>query len=348
MSQSIYCNPSLIIDNTEIPYEFTASIDVGGNNTINKAMIKIESDKVNEYNLFDKEVCIYLNQGSVDNIPIFRGFIQEVKPSDTSLALRALDPRCLLAGPNTPNVFSAEYHGYTLAQFTYEWINTVVNKDKIRIGLDMLNETTPVQPFFGEVPLAVVDKAYNIIKKGINLNRDDDGKQFLTYEIVMIDDGTKSNIHFLRDKNLDRPAALILSDTDGIVKRTYKKEPTPNYMMVGDVKYQIGNQPNGPRLLKNEYLPDPNAYIDSPSSLQDMIISQLEIERTWNEKEIRITSSKGQYLNLGDLVFLDVDDLEIRGKHKVTAKKMNIGKGKMNIVLSLNKRQISYQDVIEP
>jgi len=347
MSQSIYCNPSLVIDNHEIPFEFTANIDVRGNNAINRVTVNVMSDKMNDYNLFDKEVCIYLNQGSVDNIPIFRGIVQDVKPTDTSLSLQALDPRCLLAGPNTPNVYSAEYHGYTLAQFTYEWINKVINKDKVRIGLDMLNETTPVQPFFGEVPLAVVDKAYSIIKKGISLNRDDDGKQFLKYEIVMIDDGTKSNIHFLRDKNLDRPAALTLSDTDGIVKRAYKKEPTANYMMVGDVKYQIGNQPNGPRLLKNEYLPDPNAFSDSPATLQDMIISQLEIERTWNEKDIRITSSKGHYLNIGDLVFLDVDDLEIRGKHKVTAKKMSIGRGKMNITLSLNKRQISYQEVLD-
>tara|TARA_R100000808_G_scaffold20146_1_gene43607 strand:- start:1195 stop:2238 length:1044 start_codon:yes stop_codon:yes gene_type:complete len=347
MSQSIYCNPRLVIDNNDIPFEFSANIDIKGNNAISRATVKIESDKLNDMNFFGKETCIYLNQGSVDNVPIFRGFIQDVKPTDTSLALEILDPRCLLAGPNTPFVKSIRYAGHTLAQFTYRWIDEVINKEKIRIGLDMLNETSPVQPFYGQDLLNVEAKAYDIIKKGISLNRDDDGDTQYKYEIVMIDDGTKSNIHFMKDKKLDRPAALTLSDRDGIIKRTYKKEPTANYIMVGEVKYQIGNQPNGPRLLKNEYLPDVSAYEDTPAEINDILITQLEVERKWNAKEIRITSNKGHYLNLGDLVFLDVEDSEIRGKHKVTSKKLNIGKGRMTVSLSLNKRPPTYQDLLD-
>ena len=201
MSQNIYCNPSLIIDNTEIEQEFTVNIDIKGSNTINEASIDIKGDLFNEAKLFGREVQIFLNMGSRDSVPIFRGYIKDIKPSEKSLKIKAQDPRCLLGGKNTPDVRQSAgiYDGYTLAQFTYDWINEVVNKDGIKIGLDMLNETTPAQPLSTgpENVIRVDSKAYDIIKEGISLNQDHDGKQILKYQVTMIDDGNKSNIVLL-------------------------------------------------------------------------------------------------------------------------------------------------------
>ncbi len=148
MSQSIYCSPSLVIDNIESPYQFNFKIDKRGNSSINKASIDILSTKMNHSKLFNREVCIYLNYGSTDNVPMFRGYITEINPSDKGLKIIAMDARCFLAGENTPKVNSFDYHGYTLAQFTYEWITTKVNKDKVLIGTDMINETTQYNPSF--------------------------------------------------------------------------------------------------------------------------------------------------------------------------------------------------------
>jgi hypothetical protein len=348
MSQNIYCSPSLVIGGNEISHDFRANVDFRGNNTINSAKIIINSDRMNHTKLFGKEVAIYLNQGSIDNVPIFRGFIQSVQPDESSLSLQAKDGRCFLTGENSPDVdtTTGEFYGNTLSQFTYAWINDVINIDKVVIGLGMLNETSPSQPLFTDSPLSVVAKAYDIIKKGISLNRSNEGKQFKKYEIVMIDDGNKSNIHFLKDKDLDGPAACIFSDVDGIIKLSYKKEPLPTYVMIGKKRYQIGSQPNGPHILKSDYLPPLENYISTPAEIQDMVISQLEMHRVWNEKLITLTASKGHYLNIGDIVFLDVDDEEINGKHKITSKRFIIGGSNMNIKFTLSKRIQSFAELI--
>jgi len=339
MSQSIYCNPSLIIDNVEIPYSFDFTIDNRGNNSINKASIAIKSNVLNNSKFHNKEVCIYMNNGSIDSVPQFRGYIRTVTPSDKDLKLVALDPRCFLAGDNTPDVNTTLFEGHTLAQFTNDWIKRKVNKDKVFIGLDMLNETTPVQPFFTEVPLSIVSKAYDIIKMGINLNTDKEAAQFKRYEVVMIDDGIKSNIHFLRDKNIDGPSAIRFTDTDGIISISYKKTPTPTFAMIGDVRYQIGSEPLGPHQLRTDYLPPLEAFEETPAEIQDMVIEHLEMHRIWNEKRITLNATKGHYLNIGDIVSLDVEDDEIRGKHKVTSKRLSFTKTRMSVTLTLNKRQ---------
>ncbi len=107
---------------------------------------------------------------------------------------------------------------------------------------------------------------------------------------------------------------------------------------MGGLRYQIGSQPNGPHLLKNDFLPPLDDYGNEPAAIQDALIEQLEAHRVWNEKTITITISKGHYLDLGDIVYLDVEDDELRGPHKVTSKVLDVKKNKLQSTLTLSKR----------
>tara|TARA_Y100000310_G_C20537036_1_gene741353 strand:- start:73 stop:1134 length:1062 start_codon:yes stop_codon:yes gene_type:complete len=353
MSINTYCNPSLIIDNREVDANFKASIDISGNNIINKCNITIFEPAWENSRLFKKEIQIYLNLGSIDSVPIFRGYITSIVPGEKSIKLNCLDPRYLLSGKNALKVTMDDFNNYdgaTVSQFTYKWIKDKINTDKIYIGLDMLKESFPSQPLSTSVHKFYRNSgadAYSIIVDGVSTNIDSTEKlQPKKYEIVMIDDGRKANICFLKDKDLNLSPSLRLSFDDGLIKVNYKKEPNPTFVNIGEVVYKIGNQPLGPTALESKVMPNLEEFKKTPANAGQFIIEELEKHRVYNAKKISVVTTKGHYLSLGDIVYLDVEDREIRGPHKVTSKKLSIGGSTMNVNLTLNKRMETLSDVI--
>jgi hypothetical protein len=207
----------------------------------------------------------------------------------------------------------------------------------------MLRETDPPLPMFS-VRTENAD-VYSIVTKGMTNIRKEKTPIPISYEIVMIDDGNKSNICFLKEKSLKAPPSLRLSYDDGLVKVSYKKEPLPNYAIVGGARFEIGNKPNGPIALKSRFLPPLSDYSEAPANIHQDVIAELERYRVYNAKMISIESTKGHYAAIGDTVFLDVDDPDIRGVHKVTSKKMTIGGSNMTVKLTLNKRIETLDDM---
>jgi hypothetical protein len=75
-----------------------------------------------------------------------------------------------------------------------------------------------------------------------------------------------------------------------------------------------------------------------PGNISNEVLEEIERIRIYDNKNISLTATKGHYLALGDIVFLDVEDPELRGPHKVTGKTLSIGTGNMNVNLKLNDR----------
>ena len=61
--------------------------------------------------------------------------------------------------------------------------------------------------------------------------------------------------------------------------------------------------------------------------------------------EINLTTTKGHYIDVGSIVYVDVDNEDIRGTQRVTAKRINFGKD-ITCSLSLNKKPIKVSDYI--
>jgi len=349
MSQNTYCSPRLIINGEPVHSTFTAKIDIKGSNTINTSKIVVNNEDLKEYKLLNEEVEIYANIGSIDNVPIFRGYITKVKPQQGKVMIDASDPRYFLSGRNSVQWSADETHnaeGMTVVTLLYKFIKDYINTDKTYIGLDMLRETDPVVPLEGirSSKTALYDllqKATKVMRLRQTEKKKDGIVRWTDYEIVMIDDGNKSNIHFLKEKSLNSPPAMKFSYTDGLKKVDYINKPKPTFARVGNMKFKIGNEPNGRIALeknnKSSGLPKLRDYEANPGQVNNAVINELERLRIYDNKKIKITATKGHYLALGDIVFLDVDDPEIRGPHKVTSKTLSIGKN-MDVNLVLNDR----------
>ena len=53
---------------------------------------------MDESKLYNEEVLVYMNHGSPDSVPFFRGFIRQINPTTKQLSITAYDPRTFLTG----------------------------------------------------------------------------------------------------------------------------------------------------------------------------------------------------------------------------------------------------------
>ena len=120
MVNQSYCSPKLTING--VSYNTLRNLDLNfpGNNQINKLSFTLATSEIREQALYGKPLELFLNYGSEDGLPIFRGIIKEITPSDTQTNFVALDARSLLSGNNTTPLNITDKHnydGYTLGQF---------------------------------------------------------------------------------------------------------------------------------------------------------------------------------------------------------------------------------------
>ena len=71
-----------------------------GNNQLQSLKATISEPDFENSKLFNASVEFYLNYGSSDGCPIFRGFIKDFNPSGTNISINALDVRTLISGQN--------------------------------------------------------------------------------------------------------------------------------------------------------------------------------------------------------------------------------------------------------
>ena len=79
MTENTYYKPRLLIGDKEVFGSMSGNISFSGNSQVNSCTCKITDPAFQNHRLYGKELKVYLNYGSDDGVPIFRGFIKEVK-----------------------------------------------------------------------------------------------------------------------------------------------------------------------------------------------------------------------------------------------------------------------------
>ena len=132
MVNQSYCSPKLTINGVTYNTLSTLDLSFPGNNQINRLSFSLATSEIREQALYGKPLELFLNYGSEDGLPIFRGIIKDINPSDTRTSFTALDARSLLSGNNTTPLNITDKHnydGYTLGQF----LQKIIQEDYMKL-----------------------------------------------------------------------------------------------------------------------------------------------------------------------------------------------------------------------
>ena len=326
-------SPIIVIGDNEVVYDsFTCSDQ--GNNTLVSLVVKSKDTDLNRSSLRGKQIKLFLNEGTSDNIPYFRGIINEVIPSDRGITIKAQDMRYLLTKKSADNINITDdfnYDGYTLGQFLIEYIETNINVDDTLIGLDYINDTKPTVSLSGFRANDI--SPYDVVKNNLTLDTSD-LTNILKTSIAMRDDGKKSNIIFVREKNLDE-GCVNFNEIDGISSISYIERPSPNRISAKVLNRNVNYKHE--KIANNFVVSDKlRKTFDFPDeAIQEAFVFA---ERSKDRYEVKLTVDKGHYLDIGNAVNIYLHDNEtIRGKHRIVSKTLTGSPRGTMCSLSLNK-----------
>ena len=341
MTENTYYKPRLVIGDKEVLKGMSGSVTFPGASQANSLKCTITDPDFQNSRLFDEEVKFYLNYGSDDGVPLFRGFIKTVTPNDEKTVIGAIDGRAFINSQNSKMVELTDddnYDGFGLAAFLYDFIYNKININKTYIGLDVLKDTNPLISMSGvrNTPTPV----YGIVTKELKEAIDNsDIEKPLTYFIDMIDDGNKSNITFVKEKQLTDKASLFLSFAEGIKKYQYSRRAPANFGIGGGSSFTYGNTPQGTVGMSVT-----GKFKDKNEARVDLIKKVLLQYRETDE--IKLDCTKGHYIALGSIVGLKLDKEDIDGNHRVTSKSIKFSDAGVNLSLQLNKKPLLLSEYI--
>tara|TARA_Y100000593_G_scaffold94183_1_gene192076 strand:+ start:2478 stop:3542 length:1065 start_codon:yes stop_codon:yes gene_type:complete len=351
MSVNTYQQCRLYIGDKEYTQFDGVSIMFPGTSKINSARFTLNDSDFQESKFINKEVKIFLNYGTSDNVPIFRGFIRQFTPSDKNIKITAYDGRTFIQGKESQTISLTDfsnYDGYTVAQYLSEIIQDKVNlNDKTYIGLSMLNDVSPPVLMKGvrgdnQAPynLAVKQLKDSLDKESIN-----DGKVF-SYNIDMIDDGVTSNIVINKDKSLDSEPSVYFAYLDGIEKYNHKFRTVPSFVTAKtkdgkSVSYQDGNLPVGiiGSTIKGN-------FEDTASATEAAFFET--VKKNTASTEITLTVNKAFDIALGSIVKINVPEEELSmNTHRVISKSISYSTTKGTTCnLKLNREPVLVSDYV--
>jgi len=348
MNQSIYCNPKIYIDDVAITQEISGSVNVPGNNQLTSLKFKINGIGIEEASIMNKPVRFYLNYGSEDTSPFFMGFIKKTKVSENQIDIEAFDSRCLIAGEYAQRISLDEdfnYDGYSVGAFIKSYIDKYVNTKDILIATDKLRDTDPPVPMLEErfnnvTPYQIM---LNSIKKAVDDKKLD---EIYSYEIGMNYNSGSPSITFIKQKPLSGKG-VPFSYGNGISKLTYTKKQIPNRGKIGNVFVDFGGiNDNHHRITKeiNNKLIEKNleGTIPSPAMVRKEGYKALLRYRK-ETYDVSLQATKGHYLQLGQLIYLNVDS-ELKGNHRITSKSLNFGSGGATVNFKLNTKPLTLNN----
>jgi len=342
MSRSSHSNPKLYIAGSLIPTCSGADITYSGKNQITKFSATIMDPDLKETSLFGKEVVYYLNYGSSDGTPIFRGYITSVSGSETNVKITAVDVRGYLTLDFRKIEITDKnnYDGFTLGQFLKHYIDKFINTDRIYIGTDKINDTEPAVTLSKvRGTFKVYDLISSTLKKAVDTGDDNEP---LDYSISVVHDTELSYIVFKKKKRLNEVPALTFSRTDGIIRLTYNERPRKFVATLKDRDFVYGSNPTGPFNISVSQVTDEKL---SPEDLRE--IARKKILKEFNNNvEITITASKGHYVDVGNMVQLNVHESLLLGPQRITSKKISVKKQQVTLNITLNKEPIKLSEYL--
>jgi hypothetical protein len=343
--QNIYCNPRLYIEDIGIIEDVNGDISFAGNNQIYQFNFNIKGSNLSESALMKKEVKFFLNYGSEDSTPFFIGYIQQVNATDVDTKITAYDSRCFLGGQYASKISITDednFDGYSIGQFIHKYVTDYINKDKEYIDLSLLNDTNPLVSMNGQRGSGV--QPYSVITEAMSKALDNvDYLNTFDYELGVTFSNRGSSIFFIREKPKDK-ASMTFSYGDGIASYNFKKIPKPNRTMIDNIIVDYGGN-ESPRLSKDvthmmgKDLDDKSPVeLIGPALIRNSAFKQLTRARkeTYN---INIQATKGHYLQLGQVVRINVEE-EIAGLHRLVSKKISFGPSGVKLQLGFNTRPL--------
>jgi hypothetical protein len=205
----------------------------------------------------------------------------------------------------------------------------------------MLNETDP------QITLSKFRAKKTTALKVVQSNLKDktsDLEDIRSYRLLVRDDGTKSNITFVREQDIDS-GTINFTLNDGIEKISFKRRSIPNVFttLVGknnSVEYISNSLPTGviAQAIKGDF-----KYPDE--ARQEAIIQAKKEE---NRLEVSISTNKGHYLDIGNLINIYTPQYpEANGKHRILSKNISVSRSGVKCSLMLNKESPSVTDYLE-
>ena len=342
MSQSIFCKPVLKINDIEIQYIDSVTFTDSGNNQLQKLSFVITEPDMENFSLFNASVEFFLNYGSSDGVPIFRGFVKDYNPTGTKVTVNALDVRTLISGKNAfPIVIDDKdnYDGNTITAFLVDVIDNMNH--------DLLKSTTlndidkPIYMTNVRQTGSAYDIASGLLKKALDK---DNMLLPLSYEFDVVHLENHSSLKIIKQKQVTVTETQTFSYNDGIISCNYKDRVSPSFGITkakdgSQVIFQYGNAPRGKVgiSIKGDF--------GSRGEAKEELIPRVLIEQD-TEKDINLNVSKGHYTNLGDVIKINVDDDNLNGKYRVTSKRINFTTNSVTCNLQLNKKPIMVSDYI--
>tara|TARA_R100000234_G_scaffold50459_2_gene30236 strand:+ start:11835 stop:12866 length:1032 start_codon:yes stop_codon:yes gene_type:complete len=328
-NQNIYSIPKILLDGTTLNNVTNISYNNPGNNQLSSINFTINDPEYVNYRLLNKEVEFFVNEGGGESTSIFVGFIRDIKPSDTSVVITAYDCRTFISSrESTPIVMTDKknYDGYSAVQFLVD----VIKETGVDISLDMLSETNPPIPMSGL--RSVNDTAYSLFSNLISrISDDDDPRNPLNYIIDVVG---KSIV--VTKKRVKGGTGIRFSRNDGIINmQINRRAPITKATVYGDNgssgTFEIGNSPTGSIGTSITDTRFKNNAECTEAAIRLVMAERNEID------EIEIQVSKGYDLGLNNIVYLDVDDMDVRGEHRISSKKIQVSNDGISYVLGLDK-----------
>jgi hypothetical protein len=324
-----YQKPSLFIGDNEILSDITGSINYNSNSQLHTLNVKITSPELQNLALHNKPVELFLNNGSNDGVPMFRGFINNFVPSDKSINITANDIRIKYAGRKglrTTLTDKSNYDGFTLGQFLTSFTDDFVSDSSIT--KDFIRDTDPLVFMTNE---RVEDKdvyslALQKIRKAVDT---DDFLKPLTHFFDVYNDESVSGIIIKKDKPLTSTPVTTFSYFDGLQSYSFNRRLPANTATFQGREFSYTNKPFGTSSI-------PIKKQDSPADTRNLALQNILIAQQATD-EISINISKGFDIDIGEIVALDVDEEDISGNHRVQGKTITFGNNTA-CTLKLNKK----------
>tara|TARA_R100000315_G_C5210458_1_gene124914 strand:- start:92 stop:1123 length:1032 start_codon:yes stop_codon:yes gene_type:complete len=341
MSSNTYSNPRLYIGDTELTSFNTITYSDSGRNQAARLTVTGDDPHINNFSLHNKEVKFFLNYGSNDTVPFFRGRIRQFTPTDKSYSIVAYDVRTFLTGKESLPIKLTDtdnYDGYTLGQFLYSYIEEYINVNETIIGLDLLNDTNPTVSLTNTRTSDT--NALELITS--KLPKDSTTSDIRTHRLTVIDDGVKSNICFVKEQSIN-DVGVNFSYSNGIKSLSVRKRPSPNLLSTSvnntSVLYKHNNLNSGITASKIE------GEFEYPDEATQEAFIQASLAE--NNAEINLNATKGHYLNIGNVISIRTPDYpEFNGKHRIVSKTVSCSRSGVNCDLQLSKESPLISDYL--
>jgi len=343
MSLNIFCKPRLLINGKEVAFCNSASFNTN-ENSLQKLSADISDPYFENFNLFNQKVEFYLNYGSEDGIPLFRGYIKSFNVSDDKISISAVDPRTVITGNDALPIIIDDknnYDGVSVVQFLLDIIENEVNMNKTLISTYALNEMDKPMYMTG---IRSVRPPYDIVKNLVENQRDDDNiLTVFEYYFDIVHGGTDSSLIIKKTKELTGTPDFIYTYNDGIISLNYTERAPPSFGVAKaedgtSVRAEYGNAPRG-----NIGINVKSKKYSSRAEAKEAALAEVLLKQT-DDKDIRMNVSKGHYLNLGHIIRIDVPDTNISGQYRITSKRISFTNNIVSCSFNLNKKPIKVSD----